>query len=335
MSNYRGIQALRGVAACMVVVTHALQLRNKNFGGPLWENGGAGVDIFFVVSGFVMAIGRQKSASEFIKRRLFRIVPLYWLFTGIMLVKLFIIGLQPSIEVYAEHVKTPLSYIAASLLFIPYRNSLGIVLPILVVGWTLSFEMFFYLLMAAGIALQVSMPMFLSTVLISLSAGSIFRNDNWPAITVLLNPILLEFLAGYLLGLAVKRGLTINRVLSATLGIIGFAGIFAFSSRLEWGVCAFLIVQAAIPLEGFPKLVLDLGDSSYSLYLSHMLTLSILARVIIRVGIRPSVLAYITLQLVASAAVALAVYRFVEFPMKEASSPSTRPLPEIRWTAST
>jgi exopolysaccharide production protein ExoZ len=318
----------------MVVATHALQLRNKNFGGPLWENGGAGVDIFFVVSGFVMAIGRQKSASEFIKRRIFRIGPLYWLFTALMLVKLFVVSLHPSIEVYAEHVKTPLSYIAASLLFIPYRNSMGIVLPILVVGWTLSFEMLFYLLMTVGLALKVNMPMFLSTALISLSAMSIFRNDNWPAITVLLNPILLEFLAGFLLGLAVKRGLAINRVLSAILGILGFVGIFAFSGRLEWGVCAFLIVQAAIPLERFPKLALDLGDSSYSLYLSHMLTLSILAKVILKFGIRPSVLAYIALQLVASAAVALAVYRFVESPMKELSSPSTRPLPKIRWTTS-
>jgi hypothetical protein len=96
--TFRGIQALRGFAACMVVVHHATQqwsLYTVGDGAQLfWANGAAGVDIFFVISGFVMAvstIGREHKthpARSFLERRLIRLVPLYWIVTFIVLFKL-------------------------------------------------------------------------------------------------------------------------------------------------------------------------------------------------------------------------------------------------------
>jgi len=306
----------------MVVVYHAIGLWSHDFSGKQsWENGAAGVDIFFVISGFVMAISDSNvSASQFLKKRFFRVMPLYWLLTALMLVKM---QVHMSAPAGSEYIQTPLSYVVSSLLLIPYKNSVGLVQPILAVGWTLSFEMFFYLLFAAALWLRVGVVRFLSAALILLSAVGLFRANSWPDVTVLLDPILLEFLAGVILGSAFKSGWRMNPVLSAALGVVGLGILFApvpsfLGGRpLVWGTCALLIVQAVVMLEDRispPKALLSIGDASYSLYLCHVFAIQALARIFIQWGFRD--LGWMVAEsLIGSILASLLLYRFIEKPL--------------------
>ena len=131
--TFRGIQVLRGLAAAMVVALHATQSWSQRVGGQapglVWGNGAAGVDIFFVISGFVMAvstIGKEHKvnpAQNFLERRLIRIAPLYWIATIAVIAKAAIVAHYPTYANGADHPQLSITYIGASLLFIPYRNS--------------------------------------------------------------------------------------------------------------------------------------------------------------------------------------------------------------------
>ena len=137
MTKLFGIQYLRAVAALAVVVFHAAERSGLNF-----VVGAAGVDIFFVISGFVMwtlAATRPVSTWAFYRDRLLRIAPLYWIVTLVMAVGA-LAGLFPRIRLTADHV-------IASLAFVPHRSpSNGEIWPLLTQGWTLNLEMFFYLI---------------------------------------------------------------------------------------------------------------------------------------------------------------------------------------------
>jgi len=113
------LQVLRGVAAVMVVLFHV-------FG---FQIGSVGVDIFFVISGFLMfhanreVFGHARTAILFLKRRILRVVPLYWLCTAF--------ALCPGVK---------FKILAASVLFIPIRSQDGGIHTVLQPGWTLDFE---------------------------------------------------------------------------------------------------------------------------------------------------------------------------------------------------
>lgn len=340
-STFYGIQALRGLAACMVVAHHATDLWSMSIpslpGG--WYTGQAGVDIFFVISGFVMAVssmGRDEGPSfawEFLKRRILRIVPLYWILTSLMLMKLVLVQAHPSFGHGSEHVLTTWQYVISSYLFVPYRNSIGIIAPVLEVGWTLSFEMLFYLLFTTALALKVGVLRFLTPVLLVLAAIGLFYNPNWPSFAILANPLLLEFLAGLWLGSAIQNGFQVRTSISAIVGIAGIVGflIFPEPSNLQrflmWGIPAFFIVASMATLESrfgpqVPKWAQLLGDASYSLYLSHMLSFAICYKLLTKLhllasstgGMRDEV--YTTLICLGiSIPFSLLLYSFIEKPM--------------------
>ena len=139
-----GIQYLRALAALAVVVFHAAERS-----GYAFAIGAAGVDVFFVISGFIMwviADRRPLSPGRFLADRIRRIVPVYWLATGVMVAGA-LAGLFPNLVLTVEHV-------VASLAFVPARSpSTGALWPVLVQGWTLNYEMFFYLVFAASLVL--------------------------------------------------------------------------------------------------------------------------------------------------------------------------------------
>ena len=142
--NYEGIQALRFVAALLVVVTHTTFYAHERLDNSfsVWGHGTVGVDIFFVVSGFVMMYSSQKFVGSrigwqgFGMRRLIRILPMYWIATT---VKLAALVLVPAAVLHAalDPQKVVMSYF-----LLPTRNVDGRVEPLLGVGWTLLFEMF-------------------------------------------------------------------------------------------------------------------------------------------------------------------------------------------------
>jgi len=158
-SNFLTIQALRAIAALLVVVYHAFDMWGARIDsaapGISWTNGAAGVDIFFVISGFVMVASSRRIASQphagwtFIQQRIVRIVPLYWLLTTAKLILVFFfadLALRSGID---------FDYVARSYLFFPVVDGAGHFRPLLPVGWTLTYEFLFYLLFALALALRV------------------------------------------------------------------------------------------------------------------------------------------------------------------------------------
>jgi exopolysaccharide production protein ExoZ len=328
----------------MVVVHHSTQqwsLYTVSDGAQLfWPNGAAGVDIFFVISGFVMAvstIGREHKthpARSFLERRLIRLVPLYWIVTFIVFFKLEVLHRFPGYANGPRLVEAPLGYILSSLFFIPYRNSLDTIAPLVVPGWTLSFEMFFYLLFAGALALRIGVARALTPVMITLAVVGLFYKESWPTITVLASPLLLEFLAGSLLGQAMIKGIRFNKIGLLIVGILAvpvllFAPTTGVTGTriLEWGLPAYLVVQGAVVVEDrfggiWPRWILLIGDASYSLYLSHLLVIGFLVKIFARshiwtVGVvrRQDEIVTALVFLIVSVLVAIPLYRFIEKPI--------------------
>jgi peptidoglycan/LPS O-acetylase OafA/YrhL len=352
--TFNGIQALRCFAAVMVVMVHASQ--SWGFGtqpehpasywtseaSRVWINGASGVDIFFVISGFVMAIStltRTKSkhtARSFMERRILRVVPLYWMVTALFLAESLAKYLYPGLGA-VRPATLGLPYLLASFFFIPAHNSVGVVGPLLAVGWTLNFEMFFYVLFAIGLWFKTNVSQFLVPIMVGLSAIGLFRHDSWPAFTVLASTMLLEFLAGLLLARYVTRGGTISMVFAIPAGIAG--ALFLLLKHFEqvpdrlrgfvWGIPALLIVLAAVSVEErygklWPRFVLFMGDASYSLYLIHLPVLNAMTRVLRhahvlqmgRVRVQDEMVT-VAVDLALSIAVAVVVHLYVENPMTE------------------
>lgn len=316
----RSIQYLRAAAALAVVVYHAAERAGGHFGV-----GAAGVDVFFVISGFIMAIVGARPGQgpiTFLQRRVERIVPLYWLVTlGIAVLAVVAPALFPRMVVTAPH-------LLQSLFFVPHIAPGGEAAPLLVPGWTLNYEAFFYLVFAASLLAPERLRIWLlSAALVGLvMAGLAFPQESviWRTYT---SPLLIEFLLGVWLGWAWKRGLGLGRVgglIMMVLGLVGFAVVSTMGIDVEpvrlfaWGVPAFLIVAGAASLEQsvvIPKwrwLGL-LGDASYSIYLVHGLAISAAARLASPFGAGEGPL-MMAVALPASVAAGLACYFLLEKP---------------------
>jgi peptidoglycan/LPS O-acetylase OafA/YrhL len=136
------IQVLRAIAALAVAYFHT------GFGDRQFvQFGSFGVGVFFVISGFIMSYICQTRPEHFLLRRVIRIIPLYW---GMTLVVFSIAALAPGL---VDRATANLDDLAKSLFFIPYRNPSGRVEPLLFLGWTLNYEMYFYLTIAVSLLL--------------------------------------------------------------------------------------------------------------------------------------------------------------------------------------
>jgi peptidoglycan/LPS O-acetylase OafA/YrhL len=314
------VQLLRGVAALAVVTDHF----------RLFGNGAWGVDIFFVISGFIMCYITQKSGHHFFSKRIIRVVPLYWLGTmGVFCVAL----LFPSL---LNSTKADLVELAKSLLFIPFQKG-QYIQPVLFLGWTLNYEMFFYLLFAVSMAISRSYRWVIcSTVLILLTiAGKLFSFEN-PILKFYTSSILIEFVLGMLAyqiySLRIKHWTTSEGrstwlyALSAIVAIGSLAALPLLEemSRITgravaWGIPAFVFFLASIRyLSGrqLPKASLLIGDASYSLYLFHPYIIQVFAKFFKSLD-SPSIQGYfITVCVIAlCCCAAVFIYYFIERPL--------------------
>ena len=278
-SDLLGVQALRAVAALLVVAFHAVEqwtTHRPGYGaGEYWPNGSAGVDIFFVISGLVMTISVQRHvglpspARHFIRDRLVRIVPLYWLMTTVKIATV--------IAVPALSMRTRLDplYVAGSYALLPLYDNGVLVPPVLPVGWTLIYEMFFYSLVAAALSLRLP----LLRVCPPLLGGVALYAVAVPA-DGFANTIVLEFLFGIAIGCSIKRLQTIPAWIALAAG--GIAGAIllvipgggALFRPLSWGIPAGCIVAAVVAAEMslrrcLPRWLLAAGNASYATYLTH------------------------------------------------------------------
>lgn len=327
---------MRAVAAIMVLIGHVIAETEHYSGVAIgadlipWTRG---VDLFFVISGFIIALSGRRyfgvngGTKAFLLRRLIRVVPLYYLFTTLMLATLVL--MPDSVK---ETAFDP-GQVLSSYAFLPYARYDGRIAPILSLGWTLNYEIFFYLLFSVFLTLRGPRGLILVVLTIGILGliGLIFTPQA-PALAFWTNPILIEFAFGILLAAfwlagrdRVKPGfLTGCAVLAFGLGLLILLDhINGLPRFVASGIPALIMVAGPLfywsgPVaSSLPHWSLVLGDSSYALYLSH--------RFVLRPGTLfvlpalPQTLAGSSLFVVAAClvatGVAVLVFRHIETPM--------------------
>ena len=275
------VQALRALAAWVVVCHHFMQIFfDFHASGPIGQfftdRGAVGVDIFFVISGLVIYLSTQSKdmpVGRFMVNRIIRIVPAYWVYTAAMgLLSVVARPLMPHAVIDWQH-------FILSLLFIPSENPGGYGLyPTLNVGWTLNYEMLFYLLFSMVFLVnQRHRPLVIAVSLFAVSGvlaryGLISRFYS--------NDIVYEFLLGIAIGVMYRRGWIANGLWMPLMAIGGaLVTIYQLPADdrfINWGLPSALIVIACISMEPYFKgnrLLKAMGDCSYSVYLLHVLVL--------------------------------------------------------------
>lgn len=297
------LQYLRAAAAAAVVAFHTNWTHS--------DIGAAGVDLFFIISGFVMAIVTERAITPgaFLLARAIRIVPLYWLCTLAL----------------AVASRSDPWRVIQSLAFWPHEDGKGNLWPVLVPGWTLVYEAFFYLLMAAMLIgpPRWRLPGMGALLALLVVAGRVW-DPSGPAGRTYSDPIMLEFLAGMLLHAAWRRGWVARGWPGLALAGLG-VGLLLLQAAwpapllprvLLWGGPALLIVAGALGMEAgriLPRwrALSWLGDASYALYLTHGF---VLHRVDTLLKPLPAPVA-VSLAMAACIALGLAVHQFVERPI--------------------
>jgi len=276
------LQYLRAVAALAVVYSHAV-IQVDAYESQLTEWGSFGVDIFFVISGFIMVyIAKPTDTPKaFFINRVRRVVPLYWFFTFIMAA---ILILAPSLF------KTSIfswKALATSLFFIPDYSiaNPAVVWPIVAPGWSLNYEMYFYLLFAISLMLVQRYRILFISIAISTIFLLAHLLDNQSAITTFYKDgIVFEFVFGMLLAQMWKKGQSLPQWAAIACIIGGFTVMFMqlpLPRLFEFGVPAFFIVTGCVYLKvGANRFFLLLGDSSYALYISHIFSFGVMRKVL-------------------------------------------------------
>jgi len=343
VTHLPGIQALRGLAALLVVVTHTYSMELKYSPDQLlgkWSYyGGTGVDLFFVISGFIMVHVTRNTArgpagaGHFLLRRISRIYPLYWLVSAALLA----VYLYRPEFVFSGIDRNP-NLIKSFLLWPDFRP------PLLAIGWTLTFELMFYLFFAFALLLpKKRLGVFLTVWSIGIVVTQIPDLRSYlapgPVVGLLTSAMSLEFIAGAALALWLQK-LTVSRAQSLTLitlgALTGILGAAVLSYYEEWildsfplraaifgGPAAMMVFGlAANDLAERPvsKSLQALGDWSYAIYLTHILTLSVIGlgwKKFAFSGIIDNAL-MVPAMLAASIAVGGLIYRYIERPIMRA-----------------
>lgn len=326
------LQILRFVAAALVLVTHITFYLHDRISSEhaVWHGGEIGVPIFFVISGFVMYLSGVKmernasGAGFFLARRVARVFPLYWLITTF---KLAIVILAPAA---ALHNRPDLLQTLASYVLFPTLNAAGEVRPLHGVGWTLLHEMLFYYVFSLSLLLRQSPFIFSGLIIGALWLAGLFLPADTALAQVLFSPLNLLFIAGMALAWQYQHGRRLP-VIAAVLALaVGISTIVSpeigdTMHRMLGGfnAGAVLIVAAMLSLRldvvpAFKKVLVKLGDSSYSLYLIHPIAAPIICVGLFKLHVQSPYL-ILPIAFLASVIAAHLVYRLVENPMNKAA----------------
>jgi exopolysaccharide production protein ExoZ len=289
------IQVCRGLAALLVVLAHLHGIETRYCATnhlSLFEHGALGVDLFFVISGVVIAsvtagrFGHPRDAGIFLYRRLARIFPIFWIYTTLTLI--------------AHHFDSLHSDHAKSINLLPSYLLIPTNLPMLLLqGWTLSYELYFYL---AFFLLLLFVPERIAPWLLTLWGIAVVALklqiglSPFPLVQLLISPAVLEFLAGCIIFHIYRRSRLhpAAGIFLLAASVVGLAAITGYTIHIHstaywiidqpwrrpliYGTLTALFLLGAIELERtgliryFPFLA-SVGDWSYSIYLSHALVL--------------------------------------------------------------
>lgn len=347
-----GIQVLRAAAALMVVWHHARHeagLMAARGAGPTLDPGTllpwwGGVDLFFVISGFVIVhasgrlFGMPGGRARFLAHRVARVVPLYWLVSLIFLV---LALARPELLGDAAALVSEPGTILAGFLFWPAARPDGTIQPLYGLGWTLNYEAFFYGLFALGLGFgrRVAVAWLALALLVLVAAGALVPRLPVP-IRFWANPIVLEFLLGAGLALVHREGFRLGSLVRLGLGVTGILGLAlaalllggdgsadGFLRPLLVGLPSVLLVAAALghaqdatqvaALPALTRGLVILGSASYALYLVHPFALRLGREALLQLGLAPILHPWgsVAAMLAGSVAAALMVHRFVERPL--------------------
>jgi exopolysaccharide production protein ExoZ len=265
------LQVLRGLAALGVVFYHT----DFRLAGD-WHTDFAGVSIFFVISGFIMCYITRRDADDFLAKRFVRIVPMYWLCTLALIVIGYRAGLlRPSTWTTTTTLATDLP---RSLLFLPSEKT-----PLLGVGWTLNFEIYFYLVFGLALCINRRLAPLIAAAIIY----AVFSLDQRGYGGFLTHYYSHGYIRYFLAGIALFYIWTFCSpllrgwpaiVLCATAILCFYGSQFAHPLWPDWllaysswtpplVVASALFMESAGPITWRPAILL--GDASYSLYLTH------------------------------------------------------------------
>lgn len=347
----RNLQGLRALAAYGVVAHHVLNSLNHYVGegrfNLTWDVGATGVDVFFVISGYIMAAttsGREISPAEFLRHRLIRVVPIYWLLT-LFAVAVILAG----VDLFGGPEIT-LAWVLRSLFFIPGPPGGGQAQdPILTVGWTLNFEMMFYVVFAGCLVIN-SVRLRLAAVCAAIVAiwlaGT--QSADGAYLARIGSSIILEFALGVALWAFCQR-VTAPTWLAVCLGCAGFLSLFvpdvlqlpADRRILIVAPAAVALVYSAVALEARRVSIGDgairfQGDASYATYLTHFFVLQAVGKVSVLTGLNHSAMGLaltICAMFLAVGVFGSAFHLVIERPLTAALRKGVGPAPRLSRAA--
>jgi len=306
------IQVLRFFAAFSVMMVHL-----PVFGFGIW-----GVDIFFVISGFIMMYVTENNEKFFLLKRIFRIVPLYWILT------LGVFALAILVPDVLNNTTANIVHLIKSLFFIPFDKNGAGHFPILFLGWTLNFEVIFYFLFFLSLVFFKENRMIACSIfiIIFLVFNKIFSEKNFIFETYA-NDIFIEFIFGMILFTIWKKyknkistNLSNHFICLAILLVsIFILNYYNFSRSVSYGLPSLILTVYFLFFLNhlkFPKILVSLGDASYCIYLLHPYVIQFFYK-ILEIN-EYDIIIELVFTLIISIIVfivSLLIYKFIEFPI--------------------
>ncbi len=338
-AEVQNVQALRGVAALLVVLSHVGQYERDAIHGPHYllpwiYVGPTGVDLFFAISGFIMVItnvhgfGRVHAPLTFLMRRFIRIFPIYWIVTAAVLI----------VQFKLHEFSYPRTQLVFALFLIPTKYY-----PPVGVAWSLVYELYFYYIFAVTLWFRRSAFAWLFALwlglTIALNVALHGQSAVGPLVRTLASPFNVEFVLGVGIGLLTVKRLFLSPPFIAVVAVVWTSAALMYLTHIGggypgapyggWerfalaGLPLATLLYAAVGLElrgkvALPRVVCAFGNASYSLYLWHEFLASAYFRIfkpLGKLGGLPGHLLYLGTVLIFTVATSLLLYWVLEKPI--------------------
>lgn len=336
MQKLTSLTVLRAVAATTVIFFHIMSPTAHTFGE-------FGVDIFFVISGFVIALvldNPKLTTQRFLADRIARIVPLYWVLTfGVF------IGALTAPALF-NSTTADFGNLLKSLFFIPYRKESGNIFPMLFVGWTLNYEMLFYAVTAVSLILvRRHRLLFTSALLFAIFCAAKASHSHGVFGAFYTNPRLFEFPLGFLAYQLWKFGVRINLPLAGCMAVAAYAWMayinwhdLSNAPLLYYGLPAFVLIVCTLSLEPvmgsgwMTRAAIFIGNASYAIYLSHPYCVEAARKLLPDAidGVDATGPLGVALTMIVATAMGAALYQFVDWPLHRHARRLLHAVPTIR-----